>query len=45
MLFRSDAWNRLDAQVIARTHNGGPAGARKSATVPYWFKVRETLKN
>jgi hypothetical protein len=37
------AWTRGDAEVIARTHNGGPAGARKDATLRYWQRVARQL--
>ena len=37
------AWERLDAPVISRTHNGGPIGAQKPATVSYWRKVQRAL--
>lgn len=30
-------------EVMARIHNGGPSGHRKSATVKYWNKVRKHL--
>ena len=29
---------------IARLHNGGPNGHKKSATIPYWNKVKGYLK-
>ena len=32
-----------DWQTCARVHNGGPNGSRKSATLPYWAKVRSNL--
>lgn len=38
-----DAWHELDAEVIARTHNGGPRGASRSATLRYWEKVAHLL--
>lgn len=38
-----DALERCDAQVLARVHNGGPRGARKSSTLPYWRKVELRL--
>jgi hypothetical protein len=38
------AWARADAEVIARTHNGGPRGAHKSATDGYWRRVERALK-
>jgi hypothetical protein len=39
-----EAWRKGDAEVIARTHNGGPEGAGKTATDPYWEKVRKHLR-
>lgn len=30
-------------EFTARTHNGGPRGAYKDATLPYWEKVRRHL--
>ena len=30
-------------EVLARTVNGGPAGARKQSTLGYWEKVRHQL--
>ena len=38
-----DAWASNDAEVIARTHNGGPKGADKRATLGYWQRVRAAL--
>ena len=32
-----------DYQTLARIHNGGPKGARKSATLKYWLKVEKIL--
>ena len=32
------------AEWMARTHNGGPKGYRKQATVKYWRKVKTTLE-
>jgi hypothetical protein len=37
------AWRARDAEVIARTHNGGPGGASEAATLPYWERVRAAL--
>ena len=37
------AWVRLDAEIIARTHNGGPKGASRTSTKAYWQKVRSKL--
>jgi hypothetical protein len=31
--------------VLARVHNGGPAGHRRSATLPYWAKVKAKLRD
>lgn len=39
-----DAWAAGDAEVIARTHNGGPEGAQKDSTLRYWEKVRSHLR-
>lgn len=33
------------AEVLARIWNGGPKGYEKSATLPYWRKVRTALVN
>lgn len=35
---------RRDYQTLARVHNGGLAGARKKATIPYWRKVVKELR-
>jgi len=37
------AWKAEDWQVVARTHNGGPRGAKKSSTLPYWRKVKAEM--
>lgn len=39
----ADAWEKGYAERIARIHNGGPLGAKKSATNEYWRRVRERL--
>ena len=39
-----DAWARGDAEVVARTHNGGPRGAERAATDRYWRRVRASLE-
>ena len=31
-----------DLETIAKIHNGGPAGAKKSATAKYWAKIKKT---
>jgi hypothetical protein len=38
-----DALQRFDYETLARTHNGGPAGATKIDTVAYWRKVSRHL--
>jgi len=38
------AVERGDMETLARVHNGGPAGARKSATLAYWHKVRRAME-
>ncbi len=35
---------RQDYQTLARVHNGGATGARKTATLPYWRKVLRELR-
>jgi len=35
--------NLKDIELISRTHNGGPQGLKKEATVSYFHKVREVL--
>lgn len=37
------AWERADAQIIARVHNGGPRGADNARTLVYWNKVKARL--
>jgi hypothetical protein len=37
------AWANGEAEIIARTHNGGPRGASIQATVAYWHRVRARL--
>ncbi|MCA8977019.1 MAG: hypothetical protein KDC98_20020 [Planctomycetes bacterium] len=39
-LWVPEAWQAVDAEVIARTHNGGPKGAEKAATLRYWERVQ-----
>lgn len=39
-----DAWQRRDAEVIARIHNGGPKGASKESTLKYWGRVKAVLE-
>lgn len=39
----NDAWQRGEAETIARVHNGGPGGADKASTAGYWQRVRARL--
>ncbi len=32
-----------DWETLARIHNGGPKGAKKSATVKYWERVKKEM--
>lgn len=41
--YAPDAVKRQDFEIMARIHNGGPAGARRTATRAYWEKVRRYL--
>jgi hypothetical protein len=34
-----------DFETLARVWNGGPKGATKNATLPYWQRVRKQLGN
>lgn len=34
----------LDAQTLARVHNGGPDGARQDCTLVFWRKVERALR-
>lgn len=38
-----EAWQRGEAETIARIHNGGPEGHRRAATLGYWRRVRARL--
>jgi len=38
-----DALRRGDYETLARTHNGGPRGARKTSTLRYWRRVRSAI--
>ena len=38
------AWAQGDVATLARIHNGGPAGARKAATLGYADKVRRAMR-
>lgn len=37
------AWATGDAEIIARTHNGGPTGPTRPQTERYWQRVRARL--
>ena len=37
------AYERADAQVLARIHNGGSTGHRKTSTLSYWRRVEGEL--
>ncbi len=39
-----EAWMAGDAEIIARTHNGGPRGRFKRATDRYWERVSKWLQ-
>ncbi|MBM4229515.1 MAG: hypothetical protein FJ184_02050 [Gammaproteobacteria bacterium] len=41
--YAPQAWVAGDTTTLARVHNGGPAGARKAATLPYAAKVRAAM--
>lgn len=36
-------WSGSSFERLARIHNGGPTGDHKSATLPYWQKVKRKL--
>jgi hypothetical protein len=37
------AMGRQDYEVLSRIHNGGQAGAKRKATLPYWKKVQKAM--
>ena len=44
--YAREAWTnpaKFDAEKVARIHNGGPKGYKKTATEKYWKKVRILL--
>ena len=43
--YAGEALRTKDHKALARTHNGGPKGARKNATLKYWDKVQEILNS
>lgn len=42
--YAPQAWAEGNVEVLARTWNGGPAGARKAATLGYAAKVRAAME-
>jgi len=42
--YAPQAWEAGDVATLARIHNGGPAGHRKTATLPYADKVRRAMR-
>jgi hypothetical protein len=42
--YEPEAWAAGDAEIIARTHNGGPRGDASSATDGYWQRVLRALE-
>jgi soluble lytic murein transglycosylase-like protein len=44
--YAREAWTdpkQFNAEKVARIHNGGPRGYRKTATLKYWAKVERLL--
>jgi hypothetical protein len=39
-----EALEKLDAETLARVHNGGPTGDRKESTKNFWRKVERELE-
>lgn len=42
--YAPDAWAKGDVETLARIHNGGPTGHRKTATLGYADKVRRASR-
>jgi hypothetical protein len=42
--YAPQAWAQGDVDTLARIHNGGPSGHRKSATVGYAEQVRRAMR-
>ena len=42
--FAPRAWAKGDVMTLARVHNGGPAGATKTATLGYAARVRRAMR-
>jgi hypothetical protein len=43
MRYCANAYERVDAEVLARIHNGGATGHRKAGTRGYWRRVEREL--
>ena len=43
--YAMDAMYPVNAEKIARIHNGGPKGYTKQSTIKYWNKVKSVLNN
>jgi len=43
--YAPDALSNGDDETLARIENGGPKGASKDATLPYWNKVQKAMEN
>jgi hypothetical protein len=42
--YAPQAWAKGDVATLARIHNGGPTGHKKTATLPYADKVRRASR-
>ncbi len=42
--YAPQAWEAGDVATLARIHNGGPTGHKKTATLPYADKVRRAMR-
>jgi hypothetical protein len=42
--YAPDAWAKGDVATLARIHNGGPKGHKKTATLAYADKVRRAMQ-
>lgn len=42
--FAPDAVATNDYETLARTHNGGPNGPKKKATLRYWSRIKYALR-
>jgi hypothetical protein len=41
--YAKDAIKNNNFETLARVHNGGPMGYKKSATKVYWLKVKDAI--